>query len=137
MQLLLPDNIGATTLRFNALDILNDDEYFSFCEANPQLKIERTTKGEIVILPPAGGESDYRSLEVAGELRTWAKKDGRGKAFGSSVEFLLPSGAAFSPDAAWVSHEKLERLSKILQIFGAASEYLLATPEQNVVFLLS
>lgn len=84
----------------------------SFCEANPGLKIERTAIGEIVIVPPAGGESDYRSLEIAGELRTWAKRDGRGIAFGSSAEFLLPSGAALAPDAAWVSHEKLVSLSK-------------------------
>ena len=99
MQLILPDTLTV-------------EAYLSFCEANSDLRLERTAKGEIVIVPPAGGESDYRSLEIAAELRTWAKRDGRGVAFGSSVEFLLPNGAALSPDAAWVSNDKLARLSK-------------------------
>jgi Uma2 family endonuclease len=110
MQLVLPENTESARLILDGL--LTEEAYLSFCDANPGLRIERTSKGEIVIVPPAGGESDYRSLEIAGELREWAKKDGRGKAFGSSVEFLLPNGAALSPDAAWVDNSKLERLSK-------------------------
>lgn len=45
-------------------------------------------------------------------MHDWARKYGRGVAFGSSVEFILPSGAALSPDAAWVSREKIDRLTK-------------------------
>lgn len=45
-------------------------------------------------------------------MHAWAKKDGRGTAFGSSVEFLLPNGAALSPDAAWVGHDKLAGLTR-------------------------
>jgi len=112
MQLILPEHTASARLILDAPETMTEDAYLSFCEANPGLKIERTAKGEIVIVPPAGGESDYRSLEIAGELRSWAKKDGRGVAFGSSAECLLPNGAALAPDAAWVSHEKLARLSK-------------------------
>jgi len=71
--------------------------------ANPNTRFERTAEGEIVIVPPAGGESSYQSGESQAELRQWAKRDGGGKAFESSVEFILPTGAAFSRDAAWVS----------------------------------
>jgi Uma2 family endonuclease len=112
MQLVLPENTVGARLILDAPDAMSDDAYVSFCDVNPGLKIERTAKGEIVIVPPAGGESDYRSLEIAGELRAWAKRNGSGKAFGSSVEFLLPNGAALSPDAAWVANEKLARLNK-------------------------
>jgi Uma2 family endonuclease len=91
---------------------MNDDEYYEFCMANPNTRFERTAEGEIVIVPPAGGESSYQSGESQGELRQWAKRDGRGKAFESSVEFILPTRAAFSPDAAWVSNARLARLSK-------------------------
>jgi len=38
--------------------------------------------------------------------------DGRGKAFGPSVQFLLPDGSGRSPDAAWVSNNRLSVLSK-------------------------
>ena len=67
MQLVLP--VNTESARLILADPLNEDAYFSFCEANPGLRIERTAKGEIGIVPPAGGESDYRSLEIAGELR--------------------------------------------------------------------
>ncbi len=112
MQVILPEHTASARLILDAPDLMNDDAYLAFCEANPGLRIERTARGEIVIVPPAGGESDYRTLEIAGELRSWAKKDGRGTAFGSSAEFLLPNGAALAPDAAWVSQEKLSCLSK-------------------------
>ena len=90
---------------------MNDDQYFEFCMANPDLWFERTAQGQIVILPPVGAESAYRSAEVAAQLSMWAGRDGRGKVFGTS-EFILPTGAALSPDAAWVSNESLSRLSK-------------------------
>jgi Uma2 family endonuclease len=63
-------------------------------------------------MPPAGGESDDRTAEVIAELRIWAKKDGRGRGLGSSVQFFLPDGSGLSPDAAWVSNASLHRLTR-------------------------
>jgi Uma2 family endonuclease len=62
-------------------------------------------------MPPAGGESDYRGVELVAELRGWAKTDGRGTAFGPSAQFFLPDGSGLSPDAAWVSNESLRSIS--------------------------
>ena len=116
MQIALPDLNAPATLILDREHRLTDEAYLSFyqafCEANPDLKVERTREGEIVIVPPPGGESDFRSLEAGGILREWAKRDGRGKPFGSSVQFLLPDGSGLSPDAAWVSNERLAILSK-------------------------
>ena len=91
---------------------ISDSDYWAFCEANRDLHVERTAEGEILIMPPAGGESDYRSSDVVTELKNWARKDGRGKGFGSTVQFFLPDGSGLSPDAAWVSNESLGRLTK-------------------------
>jgi Uma2 family endonuclease len=107
-----PETIRGITLRPQERKRLSDDEYWAFCQANPDLRVERTAEGEIVFMPPTGGESDYRSAEVVGELRQWAKLDNSGKAFGSSVQFILPDGSGLSPDAAWVSNEGLFPLSK-------------------------
>lgn len=68
--------------------------------------------GEIVILPPDGRESAFRITEAGVMLHGWAKRDGRGIGFGSSVHFLLPDGSGRSPDAAWVSKARLSVLSK-------------------------
>jgi Uma2 family endonuclease len=112
MQIALPDLNAPATLILDRDHPITDEAYFAFCAANPELNLERTRDGEIVIVPPAGGESDFRTLEVGGILREWARKDGRGKAFGSSVQFMLPDGSGLSPDAAWVSNERLATLSK-------------------------
>jgi len=63
--------------------------YTRFCEANPDLRVELSAEGEIILMPPAGMESDHRSVTVGSELAAWAKKHGRGKVFGSSVQFFL------------------------------------------------
>src|SRR5579863_6634781 len=112
MHVALPESESPVKLVLDPEHPLTDDQYFAFCMANSNLRIERTAQGEIVIVPPAGGESDHRNVIVSSQLHVWARKDGRGTAFGSSVEFILPSGAALSPDAAWVSREKIDRLTK-------------------------
>jgi Uma2 family endonuclease len=95
-----------------ALHQSSDESYFAFCETNPDLRVERTAEGEIVIVPPAGFESDDRNAEVVAQLRSWAKHDGRGRASGPTAQFFLPDGSALSPDAAWVSNESRKRISE-------------------------
>jgi Uma2 family endonuclease len=107
-----PEPVYGLAVRRQGREKFSDSEYWAFCVANPDLRVERTAEGEIVIVPPAGGESDYRSLRVARELGNWAERDGRGKAFGSTAQFLLPDGSGLSPDAAWVSNESLSSLTK-------------------------
>lgn len=91
---------------------MTDDEYFQFCADNPDVRIERSPEGDILIMPPVGGESSFRNSELSAELRIWARKDGRGRAFDSSVQYYLPNGAAYSPDATWVLRSRLDQLTK-------------------------
>jgi Uma2 family endonuclease len=90
----------------------SDDAFVEFCRANPDVRVERTAEGEIVIAPPAGAESSNRSLKVAAQLGRWSEEDGRGEAFDSSAEFMLSDGSALSPDASWVSNTALRRLTR-------------------------
>jgi Uma2 family endonuclease len=113
MQVVLPEEALPAKLTLNPELRMTDDEYFDFCQINGNLRLERTAEGEIIIVPPAGYESDYRNTRIVGQLDGWAKQDGRGKASGPSAEFILPTGAALSPDAAWVSNQRLSQLSKV------------------------
>jgi Uma2 family endonuclease len=124
MQIALPELHSPATLILDPEKRLSDEKYLRFCKANPDLRLERTAQGEIVIVPPAGADSDYRCLDTGSQLLQWARKDGRGKAFGSSVQFWLPNGAALSPDAAWVSNERLAPLTK-----KQRGEFLRLAPE--------
>src|SRR5215471_3476278 len=100
MQVTLPEEALPATLRLNPELHMSDDEYYEFCMANPEVFFERTAEGEIVIAPPVGLESNDREVDIASELRQWAKRDRRGRAYGISAEFILPTGAAYAPDAA-------------------------------------
>src|SRR5712692_9557951 len=91
---------------------MDNDEYFEFCARNAELRIERAASGEIIIMPAAGFETGYRNNEVCRQLGNWAKADGRGIALDSNTEYVLPSGAAFSPDASWVLKSRLASFSK-------------------------
>jgi Uma2 family endonuclease len=112
MQVDFPDKAFPLRLSPHPARPITDAEYYTFCMANPDLRIERTAQGELLIVPPSGGESDYQCVEVILQLGWWAKRAGRGKTFGSNAEFMLPTGAALSPDAAWVSNHRLAEFSR-------------------------
>lgn len=90
---------------------LSDDELFELCACNPELRIERTAKGDLVVMTPAGGATGHRNLEITSALAAWARKDETGVGFDSSTGFVLPSGAMRAPDAAWVLRSRLEPLT--------------------------
>jgi Uma2 family endonuclease len=112
MQMVLPEQSLPSKLIWDPEALLSDDQYFELCAANPSIRFERTAQGEIVIVPPAGFESDYRCARVVSQLTDWAERHGRGKVSGPTVEFFLPTGAALSPDAAWTSNERIRSVSK-------------------------
>lgn len=111
MQIALPDMNVAATLILDSENPPSEEQFLAFCEANRDLKIERSPRGEIVIVPPAGGESDYRNADAISQLFSWAKKTKGGRSFGATALFLLPDGSALSPDAAWVSSARLAELT--------------------------
>jgi Uma2 family endonuclease len=99
------------TLHLSPAVELTDEQFFELCQLNSDLRLERTAEGDIVVMPPTGGETSNRNLGISGQLYNWTKRDGSGAAFDSSAGFKLPNGADRSPDAAWVSHERLAQLS--------------------------
>jgi Uma2 family endonuclease len=107
MQLVLPELGAPATLLLDRRPRLDDAAYMELCFANPDLWFERTAHGEIVIVPPAGMESDHQCADVLTDLNWWARRDGRGRAFGATLQVFLPDGSALSPDCAWVSRERL------------------------------
>ena len=90
---------------------LTDDQFFELCQLNRDLRIERTATGELVIMPPTGGDTGGSNFDLTIELGIWVRKDGTGKGFDSSTGFKLPNGAERSPDAAWVKLDRWSALS--------------------------
>lgn len=88
-----------------------EDLFYELCKQNPNLRLERTAIGEVIVMPPTGGETGNRNSEITRQLGNWKKNDGTGATFDSSTGFKLPNGADRSPDASWVSKARLAELT--------------------------
>jgi len=108
---ILPCAEGRLTLNLSPWPDLSEEDFFQLCAANPDLRLERTAKGEIVIMAPAGGASSNRNFNIVVALAAWTQEDGTGVGFDSSAGFQLPDGSVLGPDAAWVRRERLSALS--------------------------
>ena len=95
---------------------LTDEQFELLCQENPELRLELTAQGELIIMPPTGSESGWRSGETFLSLGTWAKQDGTGLSFDSSTGFTLPNGAIRSPDASWIRRERWTALTKAQRV---------------------
>ncbi len=91
---------------------MNPDQFFKFCEKHRKVHFERTANGEIIVMPPAGGECSAQHASALAQLFFWAQTDGTGKIFESSIGYDLPNGAMRSPDASWVSNKQLASISR-------------------------
>ena len=89
---------------------LSDRQFESLCQANRDWQLERTAKGELIIMSPVGGISGNREASLIGSLWSWNSQAQLGVVFSSSTIFRLPNGGDRSPDAAWVSLERWQAL---------------------------
>ncbi len=90
----------------------SDDQFFEFCQMNDNLRIERTSQVEIIILPPTGGKTGFRNAELVAEVGIWNRQKKGGVIFDSSTGFKLPNGATYSPDLAWLRNDRWEALTE-------------------------
>lgn len=102
----------ALTLNLNSVIQLSDEQFFQLCQVNENLRFERTATGDLIIMPPAGGETSNCNAGLTAQLWIWNEQNKLGKVFDSSGGFKLPNGANRSPDGAWL---KLERWNALTQ----------------------
>lgn len=99
-------------LQFPSTIELSEEQFAQLAAVNRDVRLELTAKGELVIMPPTGGETGNWNLDLSGQIWLWNRQNQLGKTFDSSTGFRLPNGAVRSPDAAWVSLARWEALNK-------------------------
>ncbi|NJM67413.1 MAG: Uma2 family endonuclease [Acaryochloris sp. RU_4_1] len=99
------------TLNLRSVGLLTDEQFAQICQENPEVQFERNAAGELIVMPPTGGETGKRNFEIYIDLGIWNRRAKLGVAFDSSTLFRLPNGADRSPDVAWVRQDRWEALT--------------------------
>ncbi len=90
---------------------LSDEQFYQLCQNNRNLRFERNRQGDLMIMPPTGGETGNRNAKIIVKLGIWTEQNGTGIFFDSSTGFKLPNSSDKSPDAAWIPLEKWNGLT--------------------------
>ncbi|MBW4478829.1 MAG: Uma2 family endonuclease [Tolypothrix brevis GSE-NOS-MK-07-07A] len=100
----------AITINFNNIVKLSDDQFYQLCRDNPDVKFERNAFGEIIVMPPTGGETGKRNASIIADFVIWNRQTKLGEVFDSSTCFKLPNGFDRSPDVSWIQLERWNAL---------------------------
>lgn len=103
--------MDAFVLRDSVTGNMSDEEFFTFCAENPELRIERTSNLQIRITSPSTTLGGKFNSEILRQLLNWNIQSDSGEVFDSSTGFLLPDKSVLSPDASWVIREKWNKLT--------------------------
>jgi Uma2 family endonuclease len=98
------------TVKFRPGLRLTDRAFGKLCAANPDLRLERTSLGELVVMSPAAPDSSLRNADITAQLWNWNRRTGLGVVFDSSAGFTLPNTAIRGPDATWMTRERWDAL---------------------------
>jgi len=103
--------MSAITLNLNSIIKLTSEQFYQLCEENPDLKLERSANGELIAMPPTGGETGKRNVKLTTQLDLWNEQTELGEVFDSSTGFTLPNKADRSPHASWVEKSRWSALT--------------------------
>jgi len=90
---------------------VTDEQFRQLARANPDLRMERTAEGVLIVMPPTGSEGGNYNAELNADVVIWNRQTQLGKVFDSSTGFHLPNGAIRAPDIAWVAQQRWDTLT--------------------------
>jgi Uma2 family endonuclease len=97
-------NVADLKLRVTSAD------FARLCQLNPDLRLELTKDGELIVMPPTGGETGKRNSKLNARFVVWNEQAGLGEVFDSSTgyDFTAFGGKNPSPDVSWIEKSRLE-----------------------------
>lgn len=91
---------------------LSDEEFYAFCQRNPDLRFERESDGKLIIMPNTGGKTGNKNSRLNAFLSFWTMESRTGIEFDSSTAFQLADGSTCSPDVAWIQLDRWNALTE-------------------------
>ncbi|MDJ0582419.1 Uma2 family endonuclease [Crocosphaera sp.] len=104
-----------TVLDLKPIIKLTSEEFYQLCQVNPELPLELSRDGELIIMSPVGGETGNKEADLNFQVSLWNYKSKLGLVFSSSTVFDLPNGGKRSPDVAWISKDLWDSLTPTQQ----------------------
>ena len=100
---------------------MSDQDCAEFCSFHPDLRLETTAAGDLLVQAPTYPKTGVRNLYLnlylgrhlgnwEEPLGSWEEKDGRGITCDSSTGFVLPNGARRSPSLSWTLKSRIAEL---------------------------
>jgi Uma2 family endonuclease len=103
--------MAVLTLNLSSISDVSRLQFRQIAADNPEMRLERSKQGHLIIMAPTGGETGNRNFDLIGQLYLWNHTNQLGKAFDSSTGFELPNGGDRSPNVSWIPLEKWEALT--------------------------
>ena len=89
------------------------EQFDRLCFDNPDLRLELTATGELIIMAPTFGESGEKNVDLVYQIADWNYKTELGKTFDSSTgyDFTEIGGGKMSPDVSWIEKSRIDAVS--------------------------
>ena len=100
------------------------EEFAGLAASYPDLRMELTREGELVIMPPTFTETGNKNFKLIARFGIWSEANDLGNGYDSSTVFTLPNGAKRSPDLSWVTKARWEALTE-----NQRKEFALVCPD--------
>jgi Uma2 family endonuclease len=113
MQLLDKNPENQTPISLNISDVrlqVTPEQLDRLCELNPDLRLEINRDGELIVMPPTGGDTGKRNFKLIVQFGNWVEQNGMGEGYDSSTgyNFTAFGGKNPSPDVSWIERSRLE-----------------------------
>jgi Uma2 family endonuclease len=101
-------------------------QFDNLCRTNPDLRLELTSNGKLIVMSPTFGESGKRNLSLAMQVGVWNERTELGEAFDSSTgyDFSAIGGGKLSPDVSWIESSRLSGVS-LRQFIPVVPDFLI------------
>jgi Uma2 family endonuclease len=101
-----------TVLNLEPITKLTPAQFYQLCLANPDVPMERSPDGDLIIMTPIGGEGGSQEANLIIKVGIWNEQTNLGVVFSSQTVFNLPGGGDRAPDVAWVQLARWQALSQ-------------------------
>jgi Uma2 family endonuclease len=95
--------------------IVTPAQFDVLCAKNPDLRLELTSNGELIVMAPAGGETSKKNAKLNLLVGIWNEQTNLGEVFDSSggYDFTAIGGGKLAPDVSWIEKSRLEGVNII------------------------